>query len=97
MNGPIRQKLNSGPKGIVIPTSVTWGAQSGDVFSTLSLDFMKPVTASLDILLASGRINVTIEEGQIDLICSNWGAELWLKKLKWSGCVALSSALLSFP
>ena len=92
MNGPIREKLNSGPNGKVIPDSVTWGAQSGDVFSTLSLDFMKPVTASLDALLASARINVTIEEGQIDLICSNWGAELWLKKLTWQGMPAFFAA-----
>lgn len=68
MNGVIRAKLNGGPGGKVIPDSVTWGAQSDAVFSTLSLDFMRPVTASLDALLGSGRINVTIEEGQIDLV-----------------------------
>jgi serine carboxypeptidase 1 len=92
MNGPIRAKLNGGPNGKVIPDNVTWGSQSGAVFSTLSLDFMKPVTSSLDALLASARINVTIEEGQIDLICSNWGAELWLKKLTWPGMAAFFAA-----
>ena len=92
MNGPIRIKLNSGPNGKIIPDSVTWGNQSGAVFSALSLDFMKPVTASLDALLNSGRINVTIEEGQIDLICSNWGAEAWLKKLTWPGMNAFFAA-----
>lgn len=92
MNGPIRLKLNSGPNGKVIPDSVTWGAQSSDVFSTLSLDFMKPVTDSLDALLASGRLNITIEEGQLDLICANSGAELWLKKLNWTGMPAFYAA-----
>ena len=88
MNGPIRAKLNAGPAGKIIPDAVTWGGQSDKVFSALSLDFMKPVTASLDALLGSGRINVTIEEGQIDLICANGGAEAWLLKLKWPGmCV----------
>jgi serine carboxypeptidase 1 len=85
MNGPIRTKLNSGANGKIIPDTVTWGGQSDAVFSTLSLDFMKPVTTSLDALLTTGRINVTVEEGQIDLICSNWGAEAWLKKLNWTG------------
>ena len=92
MNGPVRAKLNGGPKGVVVPASVTWGGQSGQVFSALSLDFMKPVTASLDALLASGRINVTIEEGQVDLICANWGAELWLKRLVWVGMPAFFAA-----
>ena len=92
MNGPIRTKLNSGPNGMVIPPSVTWGGQSDAVFSTLSLDFMKPVTASLDALLSSGRINVTVEEGQLDLICANGGAESWLKKLQWGGMPSFFAA-----
>jgi hypothetical protein len=28
-----------------IPTAVTWGGQSGDVFSKLYEDFMKPATS----------------------------------------------------
>lgn len=88
MNGPIRAKLNSGPAGKVIPDFVTWGNQSGAVFSALSLDFMKPVTASLDELLMGGRLNITIEEGQLDLICSFVGADAWLQKLTWAGMPA---------
>jgi hypothetical protein len=79
MNGPIRKKLG------VIPDNVTWGGQSDLVFSTLSLDFMKPVYAEVDAALSSGRINVTVEEGQLDLICSNKGADLWMKRLQWPG------------
>ena len=79
MNGPIRAKLG------VIPANVTWGGQSDAVFSTLSLDFMKPVWADVDAALASGRLNVTVEEGQLDLICSNAGADLWMKRLQWAG------------
>jgi len=59
MNGPIRKKLG------IIPANVTWGSQSDKVFSTLSLDFMKPTWADVDTALASGRINVTVEEGQV--------------------------------
>ena len=56
MNGPIRKKLG------IIPSNVTWGGQSGAVFSTLSLDFMKPVWEDVDAALAlNGAINVTVE------------------------------------
>ena len=79
MNGPIRAKLG------VIPSNVTWGGQSSAVFSALSLDFMRPVVAEVDAALAGGRINVTVEEGQLDLICSNAGADLWMRRLQWPG------------
>jgi serine carboxypeptidase 1 len=92
MNGPVRKKLNSGPAGVVIPANVTWGGQSSAVFSALSLDFMRPVTASLDALLSSGRVNVTVEEGQVDLICSSVGADYWMAKLTWPGMAAWSAA-----
>jgi len=92
MNGPIRAKLNAGPAGKVILDNVTWGGQSDAVFSALSLDFMRPVTASLDSLLASGRINVTVEEGQVDLICSAIGADYWMAKLTWPGMAAWTAA-----
>lgn len=79
MNGPIRAKLG------VIPANVTWGGQSSAVFSALSGDFMRPVVAEVDAALAGGRINVTVEEGQLDLICSNAGADLWMRQLQWEG------------
>ena len=79
MNGPIRKKLG------IIPANVTWGGQSGKVFSTLSLDFMKPVWADVDAALALDAFNVTVEEGQLDLICSAWGADLWMARLQWPG------------
>ena len=65
---------------------MTWGGQSDKVFSTLSLDFMKPVWADVDAALAlNGAFNVTVEEGQLDLICSAWGADLWMARLQWQG------------
>ncbi len=79
MNGPIRAKLG------IIPANVTWGGQSDRVFSTLSLDFMKPVYAEVDAVLAGGRVNVTVESGMVDLICSNAGARAWMKRLTWEG------------
>lgn len=38
-------------QGKVIPDSVSWGGQSGGVFSAMSVDFMKPVVAKVDQLL----------------------------------------------
>lgn len=95
-------------QGKVIPDSVSWGGQSGGVFSAMSVDFMKPVVAKVDQLLQvclrlrgegrggrggqggeaqargrlrgttwplqDGRINVTVAEGQLDLICLTAGA-----------------------
>ncbi|KAI5097602.1 retinoid-inducible serine carboxypeptidase precursor, partial [Silurus meridionalis] len=78
MNGPIRKKLG------IIPNNVTWGGQSGEVFSSMSGDFMKPVIDIVDELLAAG-VNVTVYNGQLDLIVDTMGQELWVKKLKWDG------------
>ncbi len=79
MNGPIRKKLG------IIPANVTWGGQSDAVFSALSGDFMRPLVSEVDALLQGGKINVTIYEGSVDLICCATGAETWMKQLTWSG------------
>ncbi|KAL3716469.1 hypothetical protein ACJRO7_008119 [Eucalyptus globulus] len=78
MNGPIRKKLK------VIPDKVTWQALSVSVFSAFVGDFMKPRIEEVDKLLAKG-VNVTIYNGQLDLICATKGTEAWLNKLKWDG------------
>lgn len=78
MNGPIRKKLG------VIPQNVTWGGQAGEVFSSMAGDFMKPVVDIVDQLLAAG-VNVTVYNGQLDLIVDTMGQELWVKKLNWAG------------
>nr|AAH66718.2 Serine carboxypeptidase 1 [Danio rerio] len=78
MNGPIRQKLG------VIPKNVTWGGQAEDVFVSMAGDFMKPVVEVVDQLLAAG-VNVTVYNGQLDLIVDTMGQEMWVKKLKWDG------------
>ncbi|XP_050961847.1 retinoid-inducible serine carboxypeptidase [Labeo rohita] len=78
MNGPIRQKLG------VIPKNVTWGGQAESVFVSMAGDFMKPVVDIVDQLLAAG-VNVTIYNGQLDLIVDTVGQELWVKQLKWEG------------
>lgn len=78
MNGPIRQKLK------IIPSNVTWGGQGGLVFEALTGDFMRPRINEVDELLAKG-VNVTIYNGQIDLICATIGVEAWVNKLKWDG------------
>uniref|UniRef100_A0A8C9SRG1 Carboxypeptidase n=1 Tax=Scleropages formosus TaxID=113540 RepID=A0A8C9SRG1_SCLFO len=78
MNGPIRKKLG------IIPQNVTWGGQAYEVFSSMEGDFMKPVIDIVDQLLAAG-VNVTVYNGQLDLIVDTIGQELWVKKLKWAG------------
>ncbi|XDV12891.1 hypothetical protein PO909_001441 [Leuciscus waleckii] len=78
MNGPIRQKLG------VIPKNVTWGGQADAVFVSMAGDFMKPVVNIVDQLLAAG-VNVTVYNGQLDLIVDTIGQEMWVKQLKWDG------------
>uniref|UniRef100_A0A667YRM3 Carboxypeptidase n=1 Tax=Myripristis murdjan TaxID=586833 RepID=A0A667YRM3_9TELE len=78
MNGPVRKKLG------IIPQNVTWGGQAEDVFSNMAGDFMRPVVDVVDQLLSAG-VNVTVYNGQLDLIVDTMGQELWVKKLKWAG------------
>ncbi|KAL8245900.1 hypothetical protein R6Q59_007116 [Mikania micrantha] len=78
MNGPIRKKLK------IIPENVTWGGQSDSVFSAMESDFMKPRILEVDELLSKG-VNVTVYNGQVDLICATKGTEAWINKLKWDG------------
>ncbi|XP_042442406.1 serine carboxypeptidase-like 51 [Zingiber officinale] len=78
MNGPIRNKLK------IIPRNVSWGEQSDLVFNYLSNDFMKPRIKEVDELL-SLEVNVTVYNGQVDLICATKGTEAWIQKLKWEG------------
>ncbi|XP_045930866.1 retinoid-inducible serine carboxypeptidase [Micropterus dolomieu] len=78
MNGPIRKKLG------IIPQNVTWGGQAEEVFSYMAGDFMRPVVDIVDQLLSAG-VNVTVYNGQLDLIVDTMGQELWVKQLKWDG------------
>ncbi|KAG8371241.1 hypothetical protein BUALT_Bualt13G0067200 [Buddleja alternifolia] len=78
MNGEIKNKLK------IIPKDVQWGGQSDLVFTALEGDFMKPRIDEVDELLAKG-VNVTVYNGQLDLICSTKGTEAWVEKLKWEG------------
>ncbi|KAL6202924.1 hypothetical protein ACLB2K_026628 [Fragaria x ananassa] len=78
MNGAIKRKLK------IIPNNVTWGGQSGYVFNVMAGDFMRPRIDEVDQLLAKG-VNVTIYNGQVDLICATKGTESWVEKLKWDG------------
>lgn len=76
MNGPIRKLLK------IIPDDVIWGSQAQKVFSEMAGDFMKPVVDVVDKLL-NANINVTVYNGQLDLIVDTVGQENWVKKLKW--------------
>ncbi|XP_020883801.1 serine carboxypeptidase-like 51 isoform X2 [Arabidopsis lyrata subsp. lyrata] len=78
MNGVIKKKLK------IIPNDLIWGNNSNDVFAAMEAAFMKPVIEDVDELLAKG-IDVTIYNGQLDVICSTSGTEAWVHKLKWEG------------
>uniref|UniRef100_A0A8C6L0A0 Carboxypeptidase n=1 Tax=Nothobranchius furzeri TaxID=105023 RepID=A0A8C6L0A0_NOTFU len=78
MNGSVRKKL------AIIPQNVTWGGQAEEVFSKMAGDFMKPVVDVVDQLLTAG-VNVTVYNGQLDLIVDTMGQEMWVKQLKWEG------------
>ncbi|XP_037544740.1 retinoid-inducible serine carboxypeptidase [Nematolebias whitei] len=83
MNGPIRKKL------AIIPQNVTWGGQAEDVFSNMAGDFMKPVVEVVEQLLTAG-VNVTVYNGQLDLIVDTMGQEMWVNRLKWAGLPSFS-------
>ncbi|CEF62455.1 Retinoid-inducible serine carboxypeptidase [Strongyloides ratti] len=68
----------------IIPTSVIFGGQSGDVFDNQSGDFMKPNYVTVDYLLLN-NVNVTVYNGQMDLICDTLGVNKWIEKLTWKG------------
>lgn len=78
LNGEIKRKLK------IIPDNVTWGGQGDLVFDGLVKDFMKPRINVVDQLLAKG-VNVTIYNGQLDVICATKGVQAWVEKLKWEG------------
>lgn len=78
MNGAIKKQLQ------IIPQNVTWGGQSDLVFSALEGDFMRPRIKEVDELLSKG-VNVTVYNGQLDLICATKGTESWVEKLRWEG------------
>ncbi|XP_010523125.1 PREDICTED: serine carboxypeptidase-like 51 [Tarenaya hassleriana] len=63
---------------------VRWGGSSNAVFTVMQGDFMRPRIDEVNELLAKG-VNVTIYNGQLDVICSTRGVEAWLHKLKWEG------------
>ncbi|XP_025833189.1 retinoid-inducible serine carboxypeptidase-like [Agrilus planipennis] len=74
MNGPVKEALG---------LSVTWGAQSSPVFDYLSEDFMKPVTHTIEHLLNTTNIKVSVYSGQLDLICCTPGTYQWVTNLQW--------------
>ncbi|TVU50295.1 hypothetical protein EJB05_01661 [Eragrostis curvula] len=78
MNTVIKDKLG------IIPKNLTWGEQSDHVFEAMAGDFMKPRIHEVDQLLELG-VNVTIYNGQVDLICATKGTMDWVQKLKWDG------------
>ncbi|XP_062211460.1 serine carboxypeptidase-like 51 [Phragmites australis] len=84
MNGVIKRKLK------IIPKDLQWEELSDAVYYALVNDFMKPRIDEIDELLSYG-VNVTVYNGQLDVICSTPGAEAWVQKLKWGGLTSFLS------
>ena len=78
MNGVVKEKLK------IIPKDHEWHELSDPVYNALVNDFMKPRIDEVDELLSYG-VDVTVYNGQLDVICSTKGAEAWVQKLKWDG------------
>uniref|UniRef100_A0A0A9HNR7 Uncharacterized protein n=1 Tax=Arundo donax TaxID=35708 RepID=A0A0A9HNR7_ARUDO len=78
MNGVIKKKLK------IIPKDIVWQEATLDVYEELANDFMKPAINEVDELLTYG-VNVTVYNGQLDVICPTVGVEAWVNKLKWVG------------
>ncbi|KAJ0670610.1 putative carboxypeptidase C [Helianthus annuus] len=64
--------------------------QSPPVFKNMRGDFMRPRINEVDELLKKG-VDVTIYNGQLDVICATKGTEAWVEKLKWEGLEAFLS------
>ncbi|KAK5649242.1 hypothetical protein RI129_000271 [Pyrocoelia pectoralis] len=75
MNGKIKEALK---------LNVTWGSQSGIVFNTLGVDFMKPVVDIVAKLLDETNLKVQVVTGQLDLIVDTPGTIVWVDNMKWS-------------
>ncbi|RWR93843.1 serine carboxypeptidase-like protein 51 isoform X1 [Cinnamomum micranthum f. kanehirae] len=45
---------------------------------------LRIIPQNVDELLANG-VNVTVYNGQLDVICATKGTEAWVQKLKWDG------------
>ncbi|OWK15395.1 SCPEP1, partial [Cervus elaphus hippelaphus] len=71
----------AGSKPLSLSPSPCTG-QATSVFLNMEGDFMKPVISIVDELLEAG-VNVTVYNGQLDLIVDTMGQETWIRKLKW--------------
>ncbi|TVU06892.1 hypothetical protein EJB05_46928 [Eragrostis curvula] len=78
MNGVVKSKLK------IIPKNLVWKEATLEVYEALANNFMKPAINEVDELLSHG-VNVTVYNGQLDVICPTIGVEAWVNKLKWSG------------
>ncbi|XP_037419584.1 serine carboxypeptidase-like 51 isoform X1 [Triticum dicoccoides] len=74
MNGVVKEKLK------VIPKNIIWQGVAIQVFEAMNATYMKPAIDEVDQLLAYG-VNVSVYNGQFDVICSTIGVEAWVKKL----------------
>ena len=85
MNGPVKEYLN-------LSDEVTWGEHASEVFDKLRPDFMYPVLEEVEYLLNNTQVKIAVVSGQLDVVCSHLGAEVWSQKLNWPGKQGFKSA-----
>ena len=68
----------------VIPSGVSYGSQSNEVFSKLSDAFMRPGVWAVEYLLAN-NVHVNVYSGQLDLIVDALCTEQWINNMSWPG------------
>merc|ERR1711991_815754 len=70
--------------GSVVPASVNFGSQSGQVFEFLSNAFMRPGVSAVEYLLAQG-VQANVYSGQLDIIVDSLCTEQWINSMNWPG------------
>jgi len=66
-----------------IPSNVYWVMSSSAVFNAAQKDFMKPVVDSVEHLLNSTDVLMTVQSGHLDLICDTPGTYRWINNMSW--------------
>lgn len=79
-------------KALGLPWYVRHEAQSNAVFKALEGDFMKPVVDIVEKLLSETTIEVTVFNGEWDLIVDVIGTLDWINRLQWAGADSWKAA-----
>ncbi|XP_074659063.1 retinoid-inducible serine carboxypeptidase-like [Tubulanus polymorphus] len=79
MNGPMKRELK------IIPKDKFWVEENMEVQAKEWPNVLAPVVDVIDYILKDAKLNLTLYNGQLDLIVNAIGANVWMKKLTWPG------------